>query len=149
MNVILLEKVKNLGGLGDEVAVKPGYGRNYLIPNGKAVMATESNRAVFEARRAELEQAESKTLEEAKARQQALEGLTVEVTAKAGDEGKLFGSVGPADVVDAMQALDITVHKSEVRMHSGPIRNTGAYEVEIVLHPEVSANVTVNVAAES
>lgn len=149
MNVILLEKVKNLGALGDEVAVRPGYGRNYLIPNGKAVMATEANRAVFEARRAQLEQAEIKTLDEAKARQQALEGITVEIAVKAGDEGKLFGSVGPADVVDALGAMDITVHKSEVRMHSGVIRNTGAYEVEIALHPEVSANVTVNVVAES
>lgn len=149
MNIILLEKVKNLGGLGDEVAVKPGYGRNYLIPNGKAVMATESNRAVFEARRAELEQSERKALDEAKLRQQALEGVTLQVAAKAGDEGKLFGSVGPADVVDAMKAMDITVQKSEVRMHGGPIRTTGAYEVEISLHPEVSANVTLSVVAES
>lgn len=149
MNVILLEKVKNLGGLGDEVAVRPGYGRNYLIPSGKAVMATESNRAVFEARRAELEQAETQALDEAKARQQALEGMTVEIAAKAGDEGKLFGSVGPADVVDALGVMEITVQKSEVRMHTGPIRSTGTYEVEVVLHPEVSANVTVNVVAES
>lgn len=149
MDIILLEKVQNLGGLGDVVSVRPGYGRNYLIPNGKAVPATERNRKLFEARKAELEKAAADALAEAQSRQQALQGKTVDIAAKAGEEGKLFGSVGPADIAAALEAMNFPVKKSEVRMHGGPLRNIGSYEVEIHLHPEVSANVTVNVVAES
>lgn len=148
MNVILLEKVTNLGDLGDEVSVRPGYGRNYLIPNGKAAPATEENRAVFEARRVELEQAAAQGLAQANARKEALEGKTFTITAKAGDEGKMFGSVGPADIVGAMAAADIEVEKSEIRIHGGPIRQLGTYQVEVYLHPEVSTNVSVEVVAE-
>lgn len=148
MDVILLEKVANLGDLGDVVAVRPGYGRNYLIPTGKAAPATDENRKVFEARRAELEKAAAQALADANARRENLEGKTFTVTAKAGDEGKLFGSVGPADIVDAMAAAGVEVKKSEIRIHTGPIRQLGAYEVEVYLHPEVSTNVTVEVVSE-
>lgn len=148
MQVILLEKVSNLGDLGDEVSVRAGYGRNYLIPTGKATPATEENRAVFEARKAELEKAAAQTMAEANARREGLEGKTFTVTAKAGDEGKLFGSVGPADIVDAMAAAGVAVKKSEIRIHTGPIRQLGTYEVEVYLHPEVSTNVSVEVVAE-
>ena len=148
MDVILLEKVSNLGDLGDVVSVRPGYGRNYLIPNGKAAPATDENRAVFEARRVELEKAASQTLAQANARRESLEGKTYTITAKAGEEGKLFGSVGPADIADAMTAANEAVKKSEIRIHTGPIRQLGTYQVEIYLHPEVSTNVSVEVVAE-
>ena len=148
MDVILLEKVSNLGDLGDVVSVRPGYGRNYLIPNGKAAPATEENRAVFQARRAELEKTAAQALAQANARRESLEGKTYTITAKAGEEGKLFGSVGPADIADAMTAANESVKKSEIRIHTGPIRQLGIYQVEIYLHPEVSTNVSVEVVAE-
>lgn len=149
MEVILLEKVQNLGGLGDVVKVRPGYGRNYLIPKGKAVPATAQNKTVFEARRLELEQAAAKALADANARRESMEGKSVTVTARAGEEGKLFGSVGPADVVQALAALGVSVQKSEIRLLQGPIRRLGDYEIEIYLHPEVSAHVNIKVVAES
>jgi large subunit ribosomal protein L9 len=148
MEVILLEKVQNLGDLGDVVSVKPGYGRNYLIPEGKAAPATAENRALFEARRADLEKAAADALETANTRRAAVEGKTVTIAVRAGEEGKMFGSVGPVDIVEALAAMDISVQKSEVRLHTGPIRQLGTYEVEVYLHPEVSANVTIAVVAE-
>ncbi len=148
MEVILLEKVSNLGDLGDVVSVKPGYGRNYLIPNNKAAPATEENRAVFEARRAELEKAAAQALALANTRREGLDGKTFTITVKAGEEGKLFGSVGPADIAGAMTAAGVEVKKSEIRIHTGPIRQLGTYPVEIYLHPEVSTNVSVEVVAE-
>ena len=148
MEVILLERVVNLGGLGEVVNVRPGYGRNYLIPNGKAVPATPANRTEFEVRRAELEAAAAKTLNEAQARREALEGRQVVVKVRAGEEGKLFGSVGPADVAASLTDMGLDVQRREIRMHAGPIRSLGEHEVEIYLHPEVSAYVTVAVTAE-
>jgi large subunit ribosomal protein L9 len=149
MDVILLEKVQNLGNLGDKVAVKAGYGRNFLIPQGKAVPATTSNVADFEARRAELEKAAAETLEAAKSRAEALEGKEIIIAAKAGDEGKLFGSIGTADVADAITAAGVAVEKAEVRMPEGPIRSIGEYEVAVHLHVDVDCTVKVTVTAEA
>ena len=148
MQVILLNKVENLGNLGDVVKVKPGYGRNFLIPTGKAAPATEDNRKAFEARRAEYERAAADALAEAQARRDRLAGMTVVVTRKVGDEGKLFGSVGTSDIADAFTALDILVKKSEVRLSNGAIRQTGTYELSLHLHPEVNVDVKVEVAGE-
>lgn len=148
MDVILLEKVQNLGDLGEVVVVKPGYGRNYLLPNRKAVPATKENREYFEARRAELEKTAAEALSQAQTRKEQIDGNTVTVTAKTGDEGKLFGSVGPADIVDALAGMGITVQKREIRMHEGPIRFIGEHAVEVNLHPEVSAQLNVKVVAE-
>ncbi|MBK9130636.1 MAG: 50S ribosomal protein L9 [Gammaproteobacteria bacterium] len=148
MQVILLNKVENLGNLGDVVNVKPGYGRNFLIPTGKAAPATEDNRKAFEARRAEYERAAADALAEAQARRDRLAGMTVVVTRKVGDEGKLFGSVGTSDIADAFTALDILVKKSEVRLSNGAIRQTGTYELSLHLHPEVNVDVKVEVAGE-
>lgn len=147
MEVILLEKIGKLGNLGDKVRVKPGYGRNYLIPFGKAVRATEANIAEFEQRRAELEKAAADRIGGAEARAEKLAGLTVTIGANAGDEGKLFGSVGPRDVADAITAAGVEVAKSEVKMPTGPIRETGDYEIDVQLHGEVTATVTVSVVA--
>lgn len=149
MDVILLEKVRNLGNLGDQVKVKAGYGRNYLLPKGMAVMATADNVAAFEARRAELEQASAEALAEAEARAAklaALEGLSI--AHRAGDEGKLFGSVGPAEIAEVITAAGVEVAKREVSMPEGPIRQTGEYELDIQLHTDVSQSVTVAVVAE-
>ena len=149
MNVILLEKVQNLGKLGDRVAVKNGYARNYLLPKGKAVLATQQNVAVFEQRRAALEKAESDVLAKAQARRDAINGKTITINAKAGDEGKLFGSVGTADIAEAAKGLAIELERNEIRLPSGPFRHTGTYEVEIHLHPDVDAQITVNVVPEA
>ena len=148
MNVILLEKVHNLGNLGDTVSVKAGYGRNYLIPKGVAVSATPDNVAKFEARRAELEKVAADKLGAAESRREALANVTVSVTHKAGDEGKLFGSVGTADIADAISAAGVAVEKREVRLPQGPIRQIGVYDIDIELHSDVVASVTVNVIAE-
>ncbi|MCC6302030.1 MAG: 50S ribosomal protein L9 [Gammaproteobacteria bacterium] len=148
MQVILLNKVENLGNLGDVVNVKPGYGRNFLIPTGKAAPATEENRKAFEARRAEYERAASDALAEAEARRDRLAGLTVVITRKVGDEGKLFGSVGTLDIAEAFTAADAAVKKSEVRMPSGSIRQTGSYDISLHLHPEVNVDVKVEVVGE-
>lgn len=150
MNVILLEKVGKLGDLGDQVSVKAGYGRNFLIPFGKAVPATKDNVASFEARRAELEAAAAEKLAQAQARAEkitALEAVTIE--ANAGDEGKLFGSIGTQDIADAVTSAGIEVAKSEVRLPLGAIRELGNFEVDIQLHGDVTAAITVNVIAQA
>ncbi len=148
MDVILLEKVENLGGLGDKVRVRPGYARNFLIPSGKAKYATAENIAEFEARRVELEKAAADALATAQARKEKLDGVEVTVTVKAGSEGKLFGSVGTVDIADALQAAGAEVEKREIRMPEGPIRQAGEYEFVVHLHTDVNATVKVNVVAE-
>ena len=148
MEVILLEKVGKLGGLGDKVTVKPGYGRNFLLPYGKAVVATEANIAEFETRRAELEAQAAEIKAEAEARAAALGEIELSIGAKAGDEGKLFGSIGTRDLADAISAAGIDVLKSEVRLPEGPIRTVGEFEVAIQLHSDVMTSVRVIVTAE-
>ncbi len=149
MEVILLEKVRNLGGLGDQVKVKSGYGRNYLIPRGKAVMATQENIAKFEERRADLEAKAAEQLGTAQGRAEKLAGLgAVTIVARAGDEGKLFGSVTASDVADAVTAAGVEVAKSEVKMPEGALRQTGEYELMVQLHTDVTQNITVQVVAE-
>ena len=148
MQVILLEKIDNLGNLGDMVKVKPGYGRNFLVPSGKAVYATDENRAKFETHRAELEQAAAKVLAAAKERQEALTGMTVTIAVKVGDEGKLFGSVGTVDISEAVTNSGVKISKQEVRLPAGPIRQTGDYTIDLHLHPEVNAQVQIVIVAE-
>ncbi|WP_417519690.1 50S ribosomal protein L9 [Marinobacter sp.] len=148
MEVILLEKVANLGSLGDKVKVKSGYGRNYLLPYGKAAPATEANLKAFEERRAELEKAAADKLATAQARAEALEGASFTVTSKAGDEGKLFGSIGVRDIADVITAAGTDVEKSEVRLPEGPLRATGEYEIELHLHSDVEVIVKLAVVAE-
>ncbi len=148
MEVILLEKIGKLGSLGDKVNVKAGFGRNYLIPQGKAVSATAANVARFEERRAELEAAAAEALAAATARGEALEGKEVTITATAGDEGKLFGSIGARDIAEAITAAGAEVEKSEVRLPNGVLRNIGEYEIVVQLHAEVSATVNLKIAAE-
>ena len=148
MEVILLENVGNLGSLGDKVDVKSGYGRNFLIPQGKAVPATEDNVAKFEARRAELEAAAQAALAAAEQRAAAIEGLaSVSIEATAGEEGKLFGSVGTRDISEAITAAGVEIDKSEVRLPEGVIRELGEYEVMLQLHGNVAASIAVAVVA--
>ncbi|MBQ0833681.1 MULTISPECIES: 50S ribosomal protein L9 [unclassified Marinobacter] len=147
MEVILLEKVANLGTLGDKVKVKSGYGRNFLLPYGKAAPATEANLKAFEERRAELEKAAADKLATAQSRAEALEGASFTVTSKAGDEGKLFGSIGVRDIADVITAAGTEVEKSEVRLPEGPLRVTGEYEIELHLHSDVDVTVTLAVVA--
>lgn len=147
MEVILLEKIKNLGALGAKVAVKPGYGRNFLIPQGKAVPATEKNVAEFEARRADLEAKANAAQASAQARGERVSALAVVIAAKAGDEGKLFGSVGTRDIAEAITGLGEAVDKSEVRLPNGALRNTGDYDIDVQLHAEVTVPVKVTVVA--
>lgn len=148
MDVILLQRIANLGQLGDKVSVKSGYGRNFLIPQGKAVSATEANTASFEARRAELERVEAESLGLAQARAAKLNELNVVITSKAGDEGKLFGSVGTRDISDALTASGTQVDKSEVRLPNGALRHTGEFHVAIQVHHDVMAEVLVTIIAE-
>ncbi|SEG71905.1 50S ribosomal protein L9 [Marinobacterium lutimaris] len=148
MEVILLESIGKLGQLGDKVSVKGGFGRNFLIPQGKAVPATEGNVARFEERRAELEQAEAEKLTAAQARADQFNDLELSVVAKAGDEGKLFGSIGTRDIADAISEAGIAVEKSEVRLPAGVIRTVGEFEVALQLHPEVTATMKLTVVAE-
>jgi len=148
MEVILLQKVENLGDLGDKVRVRAGYGRNYLIPQGMAQRATAENLAEFEARRAELEKAAAEVLAVATSRQAQLEGLEVTITANAGDEGRLFGSIGTADIADAITAAGVEVGRHEVRLPEGPLRAIGEYEIELHLHSDVDAQVKVIIAGE-
>jgi large subunit ribosomal protein L9 len=149
MEVILLENISNLGGLGDKVDVKSGFGRNYLIPQGKAVPATESNVAAFEARRAELEAAAAETLTAAQKRADAINGLgLISIPANAGEEGKLFGSVGTRDIAEAVTAAGCEVDKSEVRLPEGALREVGEYEIAIQVHGDVVAAVAVAVIPE-
>ena len=148
MQVILLEKVGKLGGLGDEVNVKAGFGRNFLIPQGKAVPANKANKESFEARRAELEAAAAEKLAAAQSRGEAMNELVVTIAANAGDEGKLFGSIGTKDIADAVTAAGHAVDKSEVKMPEGALRNVGSYEIALQLHSDVSVEVTIQVEAE-
>ncbi|BBI73130.1 50S ribosomal protein L9 [Vreelandella aquamarina] len=148
MEVILLDNIGKLGGLGDKVTVKPGYGRNYLVPYGLAVPATKENVEAFEAQRAELEAQAAERKAEAQARAEQLNDIELSLVAKAGDEGKLFGSIGPRDLADAISSAGIEVAKSEVRMPQGPIRQTGEYDIDLHLHAEVDAVVRVVVVAE-
>jgi large subunit ribosomal protein L9 len=148
MEIILLEKVLNLGDLGDTVKVKPGYGRNYLVPNGKAVPATAKNLADFEARRAELEKAALKKLSTAEDRCKALEGFEITLSANASDEGKLYGSIGPREIADAITEKGIQLEKAEVIMGEGPIRYTGEHIVVAHLHADVETEIKVIVNPE-
>lgn len=149
MEVILLENIENLGSVGDKVNVKSGFARNYLVPQGKAKMATAANLAEFEARRAELEKAAAEARAEAETRQQAIAALDViEITARVGSEGKLFGSVGVADVCDAIEAMGQTVEKKEIRMPEGAIRVTGEHVVDIHLYTDIDTQVTINIIGE-
>jgi large subunit ribosomal protein L9 len=149
MKVILLQKVTNLGGLGDQVDVKPGYGRNFLIPYGKAVPATADNVAAFEAKRAEYEAKAASILASAVKRRDDLEGAAVTITANASAEGKLFGSVGTRDIAEAFTAAGHKLEKSEVVMGEGPLRRTGEFEVIVHLHADVETKVKVTVAPEA
>jgi large subunit ribosomal protein L9 len=148
MEVILLEKVKKLGDLGDTVKVKPGYGRNFLLPQGKALPATDTNRKVFEGRKTELIKKAGDSLNAAKARAEKIGGKKIVVKALAAEEGKLYGSVGPADIVRAAEAQGITIEKSEIDLVSGAIRQTGSYDIAVRLHTEVETSLTVVVEEE-
>jgi large subunit ribosomal protein L9 len=148
MDVILIQKVKGLGALGDKVKVKPGFGRNFLIPYGKAVPANAANLAEFEKRRAEYEAKANQTLAAAEARKAKFEGSAVTIKANASTEGKLFGSVGPRDVADAFTSAGLPLEKSEVLMGEGPIRRTGEFDIQISLHAEVQTSVKVHVVPE-
>lgn len=149
MEVILLERIRNLGVLGEKVKVKSGYGRNYLVPQGKAVYATPENIKKFEARRAELEKVEAEHLQQAQARQQTLAALgVIVISSKAGEEGKLFGSVGTRDIADAITAAGVEISKSEVHLPAGALRQTGEYEIEIELHSDVQTVVKINIVSE-
>ena len=148
MEVILLEKVANLGSLGEKVKVRAGYGRNYLVPYGKAVPATKNNVEMFEQRRAELEKAQAEKLAAAQARADALNGKDVTIVAKAGDEGKLFGSIGTRDIAEAISTLGTEVSKAEVKLPEGALRNIGEFELDLQLHSDVFATVKVIIVAE-
>jgi large subunit ribosomal protein L9 len=148
MQIILLEKVVNLGGLGDIVKVKDGYARNFLIPQGKAKRATEENKKVFEERRAELEKVQAEKLAAAQSLAGKIEGQTVTITRKAGVDGRLFGSVGNADIADALKAQGFDVEKAAVRLPNGPFKIIGDNTVEVALHTDVLATITVSVLGE-
>jgi large subunit ribosomal protein L9 len=148
MNVILLERVNNLGDLGDEVSVKPGFARNYLIPNAKAVQANNANREVFEQRRAELEAKANEILGVAKSRAEKIEGHILTIMVKSGEEGRLYGSVGTQDIADALTADGHKVERSEVRLPDGAIRAIGEYDIAVQLHSDVTAGIKVAVVEE-
>lgn len=145
MNVILLDNVENLGKIGDLVRVKPGYGRNYLLPQGKAALATPENIKQIEARRAELETAAAEELVAAKTRAKAIDGMELVIQANSGPEGKLFGSVGPIDIADAFEKVQVEVQRSEIRMPDGPIQELGDFPVGVHLHPEVNVDIAIRV----
>ena len=149
MQLILLQNVQNLGKLGDKVDVKPGYGRNFLVPHGKAVPATATNLAEFEAKRADYEAKAKATLEGAEGRKAALEGVEVTITANAATEGKLYGSISPRDIADALTKIGHKVEKSEVVLGEGPLRRTGEYEIVVHLHADIEATVKVIVVGEA
>ena len=148
MEVILLEKIRNLGGLGETVRVKPGYGRNFLIPKGKAVPATKDNVEKFEKQRAELEKAQADILQKASSRAEKLNGMVVTIVRKSGTEGKLYGSVGTTDIAEAVVAAGQELERNEVRLPEGPFRQTGEFEVEISLHADVTTSIRINIVAE-
>lgn len=149
MKLVLLQKVTNLGNLGDQVSVKPGYGRNFLVPQGKAVPATAANVAEFEARRAEHEARARELSAGAEARRERLEGASVTIAANASTEGKLYGSVGPRDIAEAFTAAGLPLEKSEVVMGEGPIRRVGEFDLVVHLHADVEATVKVVVVPEA
>jgi len=148
MELILLEKIVNLGDLGDKVSVKSGYGRNYLVPQGKAVLATSEKLAEFEQRRAELEKKAASELAVAAERRDRISALSIEIIQKAGEEGKLFGSVGAQDIADAVTQAGTEIHKHEVRLPAGVLRHTGDYEIELQLHADVITNLALKIVAE-
>ena len=149
MQIILLEKVANVGNLGDVVKVKDGFARNFLIPQGKAKRATPENLKMLEEKRAELEHAAADRLAAAQAAAQKLEGLTVQITQKAGVDGRLFGSVGTVDIVEALKGHGIAVEKSALRLPSGPLKHVGDHPVTVQLHTDVTAHVTVGVLGDT
>ena len=148
MNVILLDRVENLGEIGDMVNVKPGYGRNYLLPQGKAALATHANIAEVEARRAELEKAAAEERAAAKARAGLIDGMDLVIPANVGAEGKLFGSVGPIDIVEAFEKVGVEVARAEVRMPDGPVHEVGEFTIGLHLHSEVNVDVNLKVVPE-
>lgn len=148
MEIILLEKIPNLGSLGDKVTVRPGYGRNFLIPQGKAVAATPEKIKQFEERRAELEKKAAEVLAAAESRAASIAAISVTIAHKAGDEGRLYGSIGTRDIADAATAQGIAVEKGEVRLPNGAIRQVGDYEIGIQLHGDVTAVLKLAVVAE-
>jgi large subunit ribosomal protein L9 len=148
MEIILLQKVANLGNIGDRVEVKSGYGRNYLLPQGKATLATAENVAKFEARRSELEKAAREEIERAQARASKLEGFKLTLGAKAGGEGKLFGSIGTSDIAEAAQKAGYDIERAEVRLPNGPIRQAGEHTVQLHLHTDVTVDLSVVVVPE-
>ena len=148
MNVILLEKIHKLGNLGEQVRVKAGYGRNFLIPSGKAIPATPENVGKFEAKRAELEKIQAEVLEKAATRALKLNEVSVTLIRKAGSEGKLFGSIGTIDIAEAVTQTGVELAKHEIRLPRGPFRTVGQYEVDIHLHADVNAKVKINIVAE-
>ena len=149
MQVILMEKLANLGNLGDVVKVKDGYARNYLIPHGKAKRATEANIKAFEVRRAELEKTQAEALAKAQERGAKLDGLTLQIVQKAGVDGRLFGSVTNYDIVEALTKQGLEVERSQVRMPDGPLKQVGEYKLQVALHPDVIAAINVAVVGES
>jgi len=149
MEVILLDRVENLGNLGDVVSVKPGYGRNFLIPGGRAIPASDANRKVFDARRAELEKTAAEAKAVAERRRDELQDLQdVSISQRAGDEGKLFGSVGTADIAVAVTAAGVELKKGEIRLPHGAFRQVGDFEVDVHLHPEINAVIKIAIVAE-
>ena len=148
MDVILLEKVANLGNLGDRVAVRSGYARNFLLPKGKATLATPANVAKFEARRAELEKHAHEQLSGAEARKAGFEGFKLTITAKAGSEGKLFGSIGTTDIAEAATAAGHKLSRSEVRMPNGPLRSVGEHVVSVHLHTDINIDLPITIVGE-
>jgi large subunit ribosomal protein L9 len=148
MEVILLQKIANLGDIGDRVKVKPGYGRNFLLPGGKATLATAANVARFEARRAELETKAAAELASARTRAAALEGFKLAIAAKAGSEGKLFGSIGTTDIAEACKAAGHAIERAEVRLPGGPIRTVGEHAITLHLHSDIDVEVPLTVTAE-
>jgi large subunit ribosomal protein L9 len=148
MEVILMEKVANLGELGDVVKVKDGFARNFLIPHGKAKRATEKNRKEFESKRADLEKAQAEQLSQAKSRGEKLEGLTLQITQKAGPDGRLFGSVTNYDIVEALKKQGHEVERANVRMPQGPLKQVGDFPIQIALHTDVNATINVSVLGE-
>lgn len=148
MDIILLEKVENLGEIGDRVKVRSGYGRNFLLPKGKATLATPENVAIFEERRAELERKQAEEVAGAQARAENISGLSLRIAANAGPEGKLFGSLGTIDIADACTAAGTPVERSEVRLPDGPLRTLGEHEVEIHLQSDVNVTIRVDVVSD-
>jgi len=148
MEVILMEKVANLGELGDVVKVKDGFARNFLIPHGKAKRATEANRKEFESKRAELEKAQAEQLAAAKSRGEKLEGLTLQIAQKAGPDGRLFGSVTNYDIVEGLKKQGHEVERSQIRMPQGPLKQVGDYPIQVALHTDVTATIKVSVLGE-